>query len=109
MPERMQFLLKADVLSFEELVRLVDGFIHRGITKLRITGGEPLVRRDVLLLLEHLSRRLQTTGLKEVSLTTNGTRLEHFAVDLKTQHSEHNNTLIPINISESYEIIVHSI
>ncbi len=83
MPERMQFLPKTDILSFEELVRLVDGFIARGITKLRITGGEPLVRRDVMQLLEHLSRRLGATGLKEISLTTNGTRLEHYAEDLK--------------------------
>ncbi|MEQ3648272.1 radical SAM protein, partial [Hyphomonas sp.] len=83
MPERMQFLPKTDILSFEELVRLVDGFIARGITKLRITGGEPLVRRDVMQLLEHLSHRLGVTGLKEISLTTNGTRLEHYAGDLK--------------------------
>ena len=83
MPERMRFLPKTDILSFEELARLVDGFIARGITKLRITGGEPLVRRDVMQLLEHLSRRLGTTGLKEISLTTNGTRLEHYAADLK--------------------------
>ncbi|CAN0491174.1 unnamed protein product, partial [Scytosiphon promiscuus] len=54
MPERMRFLPKTDILSFEELARLVDGFIARGITKLRITGGEPLVRRDVMQLLEHL-------------------------------------------------------
>lgn len=83
MPERMRFLPKTDILSFEELARLVDGFIARGITKLRITGGEPLVRRDVMQLLEHLSRRLGTTGLKEISLTTNGTRLERYAADLK--------------------------
>jgi GTP 3',8-cyclase len=83
MPERMSFLPKTDILSFEELVRLVDGFIERGIKKLRITGGEPLVRRDVMQLLEHLSQRLGTTGLKEISLTTNATRLEDFAVDLK--------------------------
>ncbi|MCI4646387.1 MAG: GTP 3',8-cyclase MoaA [Hyphomonadaceae bacterium] len=83
MPERMSFLPKSDILSFEELLRLVDGFIARGITKLRITGGEPLVRRDVMLLLEQLSHRLGTTSLREVSLTTNATRLEHHAEELK--------------------------
>lgn len=83
MPERMQFLPKSDLLSFEELLRLVDGFISRGITKLRITGGEPLVRRDVMLLVEQLSHRVGSTSLREVALTTNATRLEHHAKDLK--------------------------
>lgn len=83
MPERMAFLPKSDILSFEELLRLVDGSIARGITKLRITGGEPLVRRDVMLLLEQLSHRLGTTSLREIALTTNATRLEHHAEALK--------------------------
>jgi len=83
MPERMQFLPKSDVLSFEEMLSLVDAFIERGVTKLRITGGEPLVRRDIMLLLEQLSQRLEKAKLREVCLTTNATRLEHHAQDLK--------------------------
>ncbi|HPE46781.1 MAG TPA: GTP 3',8-cyclase MoaA [Hyphomonas sp.] len=83
MPERMQFLPKKDVLSFEELAVLVDAFIARGIRKLRITGGEPLVRRDVLQLLERLAERRHTSSLQELCLTTNGTRLAQHAADLK--------------------------
>lgn len=82
MPERMQFLPKRDVLSFEELIYMVDAFIDRGITKLRITGGEPLVRRDVMDLFRNLAQRKSSSSLKEIALTTNGTRLEDFADEL---------------------------
>lgn len=74
MPERMTFLPRAEVLSLEELHQLSLGFIARGITKLRLTGGEPLVRRDMLDLVRALGRRLGD-GLEELTLTTNGTRL----------------------------------
>lgn len=83
MPERMSFLPKKDVLSFEELTRLVDAFIDRGITKLRITGGEPLVRRDVIDLIKRLSERQSSSSLEEIALTTNATRLALFADQLK--------------------------
>ena len=86
MPERMQFLPKKDVLSFEELAVLVDAFIARGIRKLRITGGEPLVRRDVLQLLERLAERRHTSSLQELCLTTNGTRLAQHAQGMFHQH-----------------------
>ncbi len=79
MPERMTFLPKSDVLSFEELTRLVDAFIARGITKLRITGGEPLVRKDAIALLSRFASRLGGGGLKELTLTTNGTQLAQHA------------------------------
>ncbi len=75
MPERMSFLPKTDILSFEELVRLVDAFIARGISKLRITGGEPLVRKDAIKLLSKFAERLDDGGLKELTLTSNGTQL----------------------------------
>ena len=78
MPERMSFLPKAEVLSLEELHRLALGFIDRGITKLRLTGGEPLVRRDMIDLVTLLARKLGD-GLDELTLTTNGTRLAEFA------------------------------
>lgn len=78
MPERMSFLPRAEVLSLEELHKLALGFIARGITKLRLTGGEPLVRRDMIELVQALGRKLGD-GLEELTLTTNGTRLAEFA------------------------------
>ncbi|MES2699208.1 MAG: GTP 3',8-cyclase MoaA [Pseudomonadota bacterium] len=78
MPERMEFLPKKDVLSLEELHKLALGMIDRGITKIRLTGGEPLVRRDMVELIGALGRKLGD-GLDELTLTTNGTRLAEFA------------------------------
>lgn len=78
MPERMNFLPKAQVLSLEELHRLGLAFIERGIRKIRLTGGEPLVRRDVIELVQALGRKVGD-GLDELTLTTNGTRLAEFA------------------------------
>lgn len=83
MPERMTFLPRKEVLSLEELHKLALGFIARGITKLRLTGGEPLVRRDMIELVHALGRKLGD-GLEELTLTTNGTRLSEFAGDLYT-------------------------
>ena len=79
MPERMTFLPKKDVLSFEELTQIVDAFVSRGVTKLRVTGGEPLVRKDVIALMERFGQRLGGGGLKELALTTNGTHLAEHA------------------------------
>ncbi|AKH42315.1 cyclic pyranopterin phosphate synthase [Altererythrobacter atlanticus] len=81
MPERMQFLPRKEVLSLEELHKLSLAFIERGITKIRLTGGEPLVRRDVIELVRAIGRKLGD-GLDELTLTTNGTQLEQFAKDL---------------------------
>ncbi|MGH6785753.1 MAG: GTP 3',8-cyclase MoaA [Novosphingobium sp.] len=81
MPERQSFVPRAEVLSLEELHRLALGFIARGVTKLRLTGGEPLVRRDVIELVRALGRKLGD-GLEELTLTTNATRLAEFAEDL---------------------------
>lgn len=81
MPERMTFLPRKDVLTLDELHDLALGFIDRGITKLRLTGGEPLVRRDMIELVRALGRKLGE-GLDELTLTTNGTRLAEFADDL---------------------------
>lgn len=78
MPERMEFLPKKDVLSLEELHKLALGMIDRGISKIRLTGGEPLVRRDMVDLIAALGRKLGD-GLDELTLTTNGTRLAEFA------------------------------
>lgn len=81
MPEKMEFLPRKEVLSLEELHQLALGFIARGITKIRLTGGEPLVRRDVLDLVRAIGRKIGD-GLDELTLTTNGTQLEGVAGDL---------------------------
>ena len=81
MPERMQFLPRKEVLSLEELYRLALGFIARGVNKIRVTGGEPLVRRDIIELFEALGRKLGD-GLDELTLTTNGTQLAQHAEGL---------------------------
>ncbi len=87
MPERMTFLPKAEVLTLEELHQLALGFIARGITRLRLTGGEPLVRRDMIELVRAIGRKLGANdgngGLEELTLTTNGTRLAEFADSLR--------------------------
>jgi GTP 3',8-cyclase len=86
MPERMTFLPRKEVLSLEELHDMALGFIARGITKIRLTGGEPLVRRDMMQLVEALGRKLGAKesggGLEELTMTTNGTRLAEFAEGL---------------------------
>src|SRR4030081_3497283 len=82
MAEDMTFLPKADVLSLEELDRLCSAFIRKGEDKLRLTGGEPLVRRDVMKLFRSIGRHLQTGDLKELTLTTNGSQLARFAPEL---------------------------
>ena len=87
MKARPDFLPKSELLTLEELTQLSDAFIRRGVTKIRVTGGEPLVRRDVMTLIENLGARLGTagpgaTGLEEICLTTNATQLPRFARDL---------------------------
>jgi cyclic pyranopterin phosphate synthase len=81
MPEQMQFLPRKEVLSLEELHKLSLAMIDRGIGKIRLTGGEPLVRRDMIDLVRALGRKLGD-GLEELTLTTNGTQLARFADDL---------------------------
>ena len=82
MSEDMTFLPKADVLSLEELDRLCSAFVRKGVNKLRITGGEPLVRRNILSLFRNLGRHLGTGALKELTLTTNGSQLPKVAKEL---------------------------
>jgi cyclic pyranopterin phosphate synthase len=79
MPERMQFLPKAGVLTLEEIDRLCACFVRNGVRKLRLTGGEPLVRRGVLELINGLARHVKSGAIDELTLTTNGTRLAEFA------------------------------
>jgi cyclic pyranopterin phosphate synthase len=82
MAENMTFLPKADVLSIEELDRLCSAFITLGVRKLRITGGEPLVRRGIMTLFASLSRHLSSGALDELTLTTNGSQLPKYAREL---------------------------
>ncbi len=82
MSEDMTFLPKADLLTLEELDRLCSVFVGRGVRKLRLTGGEPLVRRNVMSLFRSLSRHLASGALDELTLTTNGSLLSRFASEL---------------------------
>ncbi len=81
MSERMEFLPRNELLSLEELADLADIFITRGVRRIRLTGGEPLVRRNLIQLVRHLGSRIGQ-GLDEVTLTTNGTQLQAMAADL---------------------------
>src|SRR5271155_1462794 len=83
MSENMAFLPKADVLSLEELDRLCSAFAARGVRKLRLTGGEPLVRRGIMTLVSSLSRHLRSGRLDELTLTTNGSQLAKYATELR--------------------------
>ncbi|WP_102108195.1 GTP 3',8-cyclase MoaA [Oceaniglobus roseus] len=82
MSENMTFLPKKDLLTLEELDRMCSTFIGLGVEKLRITGGEPLVRRDIMTFFRAMTRHLDSGALKELTLTTNGSQLERFAADL---------------------------
>jgi GTP 3',8-cyclase len=82
MAEDMTFLPKADVLSLEELDRLCSAFVAKGVRKLRLTGGEPLVRRGIMTLVGSLARHLKTGALDELTLTTNGSQLGKYAREL---------------------------
>jgi cyclic pyranopterin phosphate synthase len=83
MSEHMTFLPKKDLLTLEELDRLCSAFVTRGVRKVRITGGEPLVRKNILWLFRALSRHLGSGALDELTLTTNGSQLARFATELK--------------------------
>jgi len=82
MSEDMTFLPKAEVLSLEELERLCSAFVRQGVRKLRLTGGEPLVRRNIMNLCRGLSRHLKSGALDELTLTTNGSQLAKYATEL---------------------------
>ncbi len=82
MSENMTFLPKKELLTLEELDRMSSTFIGLGVQKLRITGGEPLVRRDIMTFFRAMTRHLDSGALQELTLTTNGSQLERFAQDL---------------------------
>ena len=82
MTEHMTFLPKAELLTLEELDRLCSTFVGLGVEKLRITGGEPLVRKGIMTFFQGMARHLETGALKELTLTTNGSQLRKYAADL---------------------------
>ncbi|MDF1670401.1 MAG: GTP 3',8-cyclase MoaA [Roseovarius sp.] len=82
MSENMSFLPKKELLTLEELDRMCSAFIDMGVEKLRITGGEPLVRRGIMTFFDTMTRHLESGALQELTLTTNGSQLERFAGDL---------------------------
>ena len=104
MAEHMTFLPKADLLTLEELDRLCSGFIALGVRKLRVTGGEPLVRRGILSFFQAMGRHLQSGALEELTLTTNGSQLARFAEDLAACGVQRVNvsldTLVPEKFAE---------
>jgi cyclic pyranopterin phosphate synthase len=82
MSENMSFLPKKELLTLEELDRMCSTFVKLGVEKLRITGGEPLVRRDIMTFFRAMSRHLDSGALKELTLTTNGSQMDRFATEL---------------------------
>jgi cyclic pyranopterin phosphate synthase len=82
MAENMTFLPKKDLLTLEELDRLCSAFIAKGVQKLRLTGGEPLVRKNIMWLIRSLARHLRSGALEELTLTTNGSQMHRFAEEL---------------------------
>jgi len=88
MSEHMTFLPKADLLTLEELDRLCSAFVAKGVNRLRLTGGEPLVRRGIMTLVASLSRHLKSGALKELTLTSNGSQLEKYSAELKAHGVE---------------------
>ncbi len=105
MSEDMNFLPKRDLLTFEELDRLCAAFIGRGVSKLRITGGEPLVRRDIIHLFKSLSRHLASGALSELTLTTNGSQLARHAKDLAAAGVRRINVSLDTLDAEKYRAI----
>jgi GTP 3',8-cyclase len=82
MSENMTFLPKKDLLSLEELDRLCSAFVEQGVKKIRLTGGEPLVRKGIMSLVQSLSRHLKSGAMEELTLTTNGSQLAKYAAEL---------------------------
>jgi GTP 3',8-cyclase len=105
MSEHMTFLPKADLLSLEELDRLCSAFVAKGVTKLRLTGGEPLVRRGIMTLISSLSRHLAGGTLREITLTTNGSQLQRYASELKAHGIDRINISLDTLDAEKFRAI----
>ncbi len=105
MAENMTFLPKADLLTLEELDRLCTAFVVKGVRKLRLTGGEPLVRRGIMTLFASLSRHLRSGALDELTLTTNGSQLAKYAAELKSYGVERVNVSLDTLDADKFRAI----
>ncbi len=105
MSEHMTFLPKQDLLTLEELDRMCSAFIRRGVKKLRITGGEPLVRKNIMSLFRSLGRHLETGALEELTLTTNGSQLAKYASELKSAGVERINVSLDTLDADKFKAI----
>jgi cyclic pyranopterin phosphate synthase len=105
MAEDMNFLPKKEMLTLEELDRVSSAFIERGVTKLRLTGGEPLVRRNVMQLVHSLSRHLRTGALEELTLTTNGSQLQRYAAELASHGVKRINVSLDTRDAQTFRAI----
>ncbi len=105
MSEDMTFLPKAEVLTLEELDRLCNAFIRRGVRKLRLTGGEPLVRRNIMWLIERLGAQARDGRIDELTLTTNGSQLERYAEDLRAAGVRRINVSLDTLDAEKFQAI----
>ena len=105
MKEKMQFLPRKDILTLEEIERMCDNFIELGIEKIRLTGGEPLVRNNIIKLIERLNYKKDNTNLKEITLTTNGSLLKKYAKQLKLNGINRINVSLDTINSDKYKKI----
>ena len=105
MKEKMNFLPKTEVLSLEEIERLCDNFIDLGVEKIRLTGGEPLVRKDIIHLIKNLNKKKSVSNLKEITLTTNGSLLKKFSRELKMNGVDRINVSLDTIIKDKYKEI----
>ncbi len=105
MSENMTFLPKKDLLSLEELDRLCSAFVDLGVKKIRLTGGEPLVRRNIMSLFRSLGRHLETGALQELTVTTNGSQLDRFAGELVDAGVKRVNVSVDTLDKENFEKI----
>lgn len=105
MSEHMTFLPKQDLLTLEELNRLCSAFIHKGVRRIRITGGEPLVRKNILWLFRALSKHLETSQLEELTLTTNASQLSKYAEDLRSCGVQRINISLDTLNPEKFKVI----
>ncbi|WP_370227993.1 GTP 3',8-cyclase MoaA [Cognatishimia sp.] len=105
MAEDMTFLPKRDLLTLEELDRMCTAFVDLGVEQLRITGGEPLVRRDIMTFFKGMSRHLDSGALKELTLTTNGSQLHRFADDLAAYGVKRINISLDTIVPEKFAAI----
>lgn len=105
MKEKMTFLPRNEILTLEEIERLCDNFIEMGVKKIRLTGGEPLVRKDIMKLIERLNLKKNNTNLKEITLTTNGTLLNKYSKDLKKNGIDRINVSLDTINAKKYNTI----